>query len=59
MIWDDNGISIDGKVSLADVTDQRERFAAAGWSVHACDGHDPDDVDRALDRGEGERAGRR
>ena len=50
VIWDDNGISIDGKVSLADVTDQKARFAAAGWSVHACDGHDPDDVDRALTR---------
>ena len=41
VMWDDNGISIDGKVSLADVTDQKERFAAAGWSVHECDGHDP------------------
>ena len=48
VMWDDNGISIDGKVSLADVTDQKARFAAAGWSVHACDGHDPDDIDRAL-----------
>ena len=48
VMWDDNGISIDGKVSLADVTDQKARFAAAGWSVHECDGHDPDDIDRAL-----------
>ncbi len=48
VMWDDNGISIDGKVSLADVTDQKQRFAAAGWSVHECDGHDPEDIDRAL-----------
>jgi transketolase len=48
VFWDDNGISIDGKVLLADVTDQRKRFEAAGWSVHACDGHDPDDVERAI-----------
>ena len=48
VMWDDNGISIDGKVSLADVTDQKARFAASGWSVHECDGHDPDDIDRAL-----------
>ena len=48
VLWDDNGISIDGKVSLADVTDQMGRFAAAGWSVHACDGHDPEDINRAL-----------
>ena len=48
VMWDDNGISIDGKASLADVTDQHARFAAAGWSVHECDGHDPDDVDPPL-----------
>jgi transketolase len=48
VFWDDNGISIDGKVSLADATDQKARFAASGWSVHECDGHDPDDVERAI-----------
>ncbi len=48
VLWDDNGISIDGKVSLSDVTDQKARFAAAGWTVLACDGHDPEDIDRAL-----------
>ena len=48
VMWDDNGISIDGKVELSDITDQMARFAASGWSVHACDGHDPDDIDRAL-----------
>ncbi|SET25360.1 transketolase [Oceanicella actignis] len=48
VLWDDNGISIDGAVSLADVTDQKARFAASGWTVLECDGHDPDDIDRAL-----------
>lgn len=48
VLWDNNGISIDGKVSLSDVTVQAERFAASGWSVHACDGHDPEDIDRAI-----------
>jgi len=48
VFWDDNGISIDGKVSLSDITDQPARFKAAGWSVHACDGHDPDDIDRVI-----------
>ena len=48
VFWDDNGISIDGKVSLSDRTDQKARFAASGWSVHECDGHDPDDIDRAI-----------
>jgi transketolase len=48
VLWDDNGITIDGKVSLADVTDQKARFAASGWDVFECDGHDPADIDRAL-----------
>ena len=48
LLWDDNGITIDGKVSVADVTDQRARFAASGWATFACDGHDPEDIDRAL-----------
>ena len=48
LMWDNNGISIDGKVFLADITDQKARFAASGWSVHECDGHDPEDIDRAL-----------
>ncbi|TPE48506.1 transketolase [Amaricoccus solimangrovi] len=48
VFWDDNGISIDGKVSLSDRTDQLQRFAASGWSTHSCDGHDPEDIDRAI-----------
>ncbi|MEM9268498.1 MAG: 1-deoxy-D-xylulose-5-phosphate synthase N-terminal domain-containing protein, partial [Pseudomonadota bacterium] len=41
VLWDDNGISIDGKVELSDITDQGARFAASGWEVLSCDGHDP------------------
>jgi transketolase len=48
VLFDDNGITIDGKVSLADRTDQKARFAASGWDVFDCDGHDPEDIDRAL-----------
>ena len=48
VLWDDNGITIDGKVSLSDVTDQKARFAASGWDVFSCDGHDPADIDRAI-----------
>jgi transketolase len=48
VLWDDNNISIDGEIGLSDVTDQRARFAAAGWRVLSCDGHDPADIDRAL-----------
>jgi len=49
VIWDNNSISIDGAVSLSDATDQRIRFAASGWNVLACDGHDMKDVARAFD----------
>ncbi len=49
VIWDDNSISIDGPVSLSDTTDQKARFAASGWNVLACDGHDVDDIARALE----------
>ncbi|EBW9044128.1 transketolase, partial [Salmonella enterica subsp. enterica serovar Enteritidis] len=38
VIWDDNNISIDGKISLADNTDQLARFAASGWNTLSCDG---------------------
>jgi transketolase len=48
VLFDDNGITIDGPVGLADVTDQMKRFDAAGWAVFQCDGHDPEDVDRAI-----------
>ncbi len=50
VIWDDNSISIDGAVSLSDITDQKARFAASGWSVLSCDGHDVGDVTRAFEQ---------
>ncbi len=53
VLWDNNDITIDGRVSLSDVTDQRARFAAAGWNVLSCDGHDPADIDRALTEAKG------
>ncbi|MEL6198447.1 MAG: transketolase, partial [Pseudomonadota bacterium] len=48
VLWDDNGISIDGAVSLSDATDQQARFVASGWAVRAVDGHDTKAVDAAL-----------
>ncbi|VDC31758.1 transketolase [Pseudogemmobacter humi] len=48
VLWDNNDITIDGKVSLSDVTDQKARFAASGWDIFECDGHDPEDIDRAI-----------
>lgn len=48
VLWDDNGITIDGNVSMSDRTDQMARFAASGWDVFECDGHDPVAIDAAL-----------
>jgi transketolase len=44
VLFDDNGVSIDGPVTLADSTDQPARFAASGWAVARVDGHDPEAV---------------
>jgi transketolase len=48
VIWDDNNITIDGRVSMADSTDQVKRFEATGWKVLRCDGHDFASIEAAL-----------
>ena len=48
VLFDDNGITIDGKLSLADSTDQVARFAASGWNASRIDGHDPAAIEKAL-----------
>ncbi|NRB04156.1 MAG: transketolase, partial [Rhodobacteraceae bacterium] len=48
VLWDNNNITIDGTVDLADRTDQVARFASAGWDVIEIDGHNPDEIDAAL-----------
>jgi transketolase len=49
VLFDDNGISIDGPLSLADSVDQVKRFEAAGWAASRIDGHDPDAIHRAIE----------
>ncbi|MDN2567235.1 transketolase [Aquibium sp. A9E412] len=49
VLFDDNEISIDGPVSLADSTDQMARFEAAGWHTLRADGHDPDAIAAAIE----------
>jgi transketolase len=48
VLFDDNGISIDGALSLADSVDQVKRFEAAGWAATRIDGHDPAAIANAL-----------
>jgi len=50
LMWDNNNISIDGPVSLADSTDQARRFQASGWNTLAADGHDPDAIADAFEK---------
>ncbi|HOP18808.1 MAG TPA: transketolase, partial [Amphiplicatus sp.] len=49
VLFDDNGICIDGPVSLTDSTDQLARFAASGWATTRVDGHDPEAVAAAIE----------
>ena len=49
VLYDDNGISIDGKVEGWFTDDTPKRFEAYGWNViRAVDGHDVDAVDAAI-----------
>src|SRR5882757_1080048 len=48
VLFDDNGISIDGALSLSDSTDQVKRFEACGWNAVRVDGHDQAAIAAAL-----------
>ncbi len=48
VLWDNNNITIDGRVDLSDRTDQVARFRASGWDVQEIDGHDPEAIDAAI-----------
>jgi transketolase len=49
VLWDDNKITIDGSTDLSTSEDIAARYAATGWHVESCDGHDPADIRRAID----------
>ena len=48
VMWDDNSITIDGSTDVSTSTDQKARFAAAGWQVLECDGHDLEAIAAAI-----------
>jgi transketolase len=50
VLFDDNGISIDGAISLSDSVDQLKRFEAAGWAAERVNGHDPKAIADAIAR---------
>src|SRR5271155_1426158 len=49
VLYDDNGISIDGPTSLSDSVDQVEPVKSAGWAATLIDGHDPAAVSAAIE----------
>ncbi len=49
VLWDDNRITIDGSTDLSTSEDIKARYAATGWHVAECDGHDFADIERALE----------
>jgi len=49
VFWDNNNITIDGTVELSDRTNQVQRFKASGWHVQEIDGHDPVQINEAIE----------
>ena len=52
VLFDDNGISIDGSTSLSVSDDQIARFRAYDWDAEAIDGHDLDAISAAIQHAE-------
>jgi transketolase len=48
LLFDDNGISIDGPTNLTVSDDQGARFEALGWHVQHINGHDPAEIAKAI-----------
>ncbi len=47
-LYDDNGITIDGRTGLAFSEDVKAKFKALGWGVQVIDGHDQEQAVRAI-----------
>jgi transketolase len=47
-LYDDNGITIDGPISLTDNVDQVARFKAHGWNAVQINGHDQKAIAEAI-----------
>ena len=50
VLYDDNGISIDGPTSISDSVDQVKRFKSAGWQAELIDGQDQQAIAAAITR---------
>lgn len=47
-LYDSNKISIDGSTDLAFTDDSKKRFEAYGWDVQQIDGHNHEEIERAI-----------
>ena len=48
-VFDNNNISIDGRVSKVSTTNQKKKFEAIGWHVLEVDAHNEDEISTALE----------
>lgn len=48
-LYDDNKISLAGETELCFTESVSERYAAYGWYVQSCDGHDSEQVTRCIE----------
>ena len=48
VLWDNNNITIDGTVDKANSTDQIKRFQAVGWNTIEIDGHNYEQIEKAI-----------
>ncbi|MAP24202.1 MAG: transketolase [Rickettsiales bacterium] len=48
LLFDDNGITIDGKTDLSISVDHEKLFESCGWGVLKIDGHNPKEIHKAL-----------
>ncbi len=55
LLYDDNGISIDGEVEEWFADDTAKRFESYGWQVLSIDGHDPKAIAEAIKQSQSDR----
>ena len=48
VLFDDNGISIDGSTDITNSDDITQRFLSYGWQVLKCDGHNHEQINKAI-----------
>lgn len=50
VLWDNNNITIDGSVDKVSSVNQLKRFEAMGWNTLDINGHDYEEIDRAIEQ---------